>query len=116
MDSIQISDEKPSNKMESNKDEVAVSINDGTFEAESQQQAGITRKWKRATRFLERTMGLENRGIEQVPESMRLEKVGAYEYFFMTALWFSVNCVMSEATIGVLGPASYGLGMRDAML
>lgn len=116
MDSIQITDEKSPGEKFTAREESAASLKDGTVEVESQRVSAIKTKWQRTIGLLEKTLGLEYRGIQRVPESERLAKVGAWERFLMMALWFSANCCMSEATVGVLGPASYGLGLTDAMM
>ncbi|KAL6820089.1 permease for cytosine/purines, uracil, thiamine, allantoin domain-containing protein [Trichoderma sp. SZMC 28015] len=58
----------------------------------------------------------EARGIERVPVTERLEKVGASSYMQMTMLWFSSNITANNMAVGMLGPLDYSLGFTDAAL
>ncbi|CAK7273169.1 Vitamin B6 transporter [Sporothrix epigloea] len=68
------------------------------------------------TAKLESTLGLEARGIERVPEDQRVRKVTFGDYVQMTLIWFSANLTLNNLAIGVLGPATFYLGMTDSML
>jgi hypothetical protein len=65
---------------------------------------------------LDNLMGLEARGIERVPESARIGKALASNYLQMALIWFSANCTANQFTLGVLGPAVYGLSLTDSMM
>ncbi|KAJ7124390.1 permease for cytosine/purines, uracil, thiamine, allantoin-domain-containing protein [Mycena epipterygia] len=60
---------------------------------------------------LERTIGIEARGIQRVPEDARPDRPSAN--FF---IWLAANCVLSTFGIGILGPALFFLGLGDSML
>ncbi|KAI1105606.1 FAD/NAD(P)-binding domain-containing protein [Jackrogersella minutella] len=75
-------------------------------------QNNLQRWFKR----LDEKTGLEARGIERVPESLRHPRVTAGSYVQMFLIWFSINCTANNMTIGILGPATYGLGLTDAMV
>lgn len=59
---------------------------------------------------------LEARGLERVHESERLKKLSWVSYLQAALLWVSINLAANNITLGMLGPASYGLGFRDASL
>ncbi|KAK5120747.1 hypothetical protein LTR85_006105 [Meristemomyces frigidus] len=65
---------------------------------------------------LDTLMGVEARGIERVPESARQRKVTVNDYFQMFIIWFAINCTANNMTVGILGPVSYGLGFKDAIV
>ncbi|KAI1102497.1 hypothetical protein F4804DRAFT_343204 [Jackrogersella minutella] len=65
---------------------------------------------------LDELIGVEARGIQQVPESMRSGKPTAKDYFWMWSIWFSANCTAVQFTAGILGPFTYGLGFTDAVI
>lgn len=58
----------------------------------------------------------ESRGIERVPLEERKPKVTSADYMQMALLWFSVNITANNMAVGMLGPASYGLGFVDSAL
>lgn len=58
----------------------------------------------------------EVRGIERVPETERLKKVGTSNYIHMSLLWFSANITANNMAVGMLGPLDYALGFTDAAL
>lgn len=60
--------------------------------------------------------GLETRGIERVPEDLRHPKVTAASYVQMFLVWFSIDCTANNLTVGILGPVTFGLGFKDAIM
>lgn len=58
---------------------------------------------------------LEIRGIQRVEEHERVQ-VGWFAYLQVFVLWVSVNLAANNITLGMLGPAVYGLSFRDAAL
>ena len=64
---------------------------------------------------LESLAGLEARGVERVPEEARARMVTTGDYLQMAMVWFSVNLTANNLTIGILGPATFYLGLKDAM-
>lgn len=75
-----------------------------------------TNGFERFANKLDSLMGVEARGIERVPESARMGKASASNYLQMALIWFSANCTANQFTLGVLGPAVYGLSLTDSML
>ncbi|KAI1080819.1 permease for cytosine/purines, uracil, thiamine, allantoin-domain-containing protein [Whalleya microplaca] len=65
---------------------------------------------------LDEKTGLEARGIERVPESLRHPRVTSGSYVQMFLIWFSINCTANNMTVGILGPVAYGLGLTDAIV
>ncbi|OJJ86896.1 purine-cytosine permease family protein [Aspergillus glaucus CBS 516.65] len=59
---------------------------------------------------------LEARGLERVHESERMKKLSWVSYLQAALLWVSINLAANNITLGMLGPASYGLGFMDASL
>ncbi|KAF9995448.1 hypothetical protein BGZ79_010859 [Entomortierella chlamydospora] len=57
-------------------------------------------------------LGVELRGIERVMPEDRQSK-GVINNLLM---WWSVNCVLTTIPIGTLGPAIFGMGLRDTIL
>lgn len=84
------------------------SIMNATLEQESR----FRRWYRRATNI----PGFEQRGIERVPDTLRHPKntVGSYVQMFL--VWFAINCSANNMTIGILGPAAFGLGFTDAIV
>jgi hypothetical protein len=69
-------------------------------------------------RAFERTLlkyNLEIRGIQRVEEHEKVQ-IGLFAYVQVFVLWVSVNLAANNITLGMLGPAVYGLGFRDASL
>ncbi|PYH40934.1 purine-cytosine permease family protein [Aspergillus saccharolyticus JOP 1030-1] len=58
----------------------------------------------------------EARGIERVPENERMTKLTWIAYLQSFLLWVSVNLAANNITLGMLGPATYGLSFRDTAL
>ncbi len=58
---------------------------------------------------------LEIRGIQRVEEHEKV-KIGWFAYLQVFVLWVSVNLAANNITLGMLGPAVYGLSFRDASL
>jgi hypothetical protein len=66
----------------------------------------------------ERTLlkyNLEIRGIQRVEEHEKIH-VGWFAYVQVFVLWVSINLAANNITLGMLGPAVYGLSFRDASL
>ncbi|KAL4925578.1 purine-cytosine permease family protein [Aspergillus undulatus] len=59
---------------------------------------------------------LEARGIERVQEHERIPKVSWISYLQVFLLWMSVNLAANNITLGMLGPAVYGLSFLDSAL
>ncbi|KAH8892671.1 hypothetical protein GQ53DRAFT_862264 [Thozetella sp. PMI_491] len=74
---------------------------------------GLLQRW--FTR-LDNIPGLEARGIERVTEDLRHPKPTTGSYLQMFIIWFAVNCTANNMTVGILGPAAYGLGFKDAIV
>lgn len=58
---------------------------------------------------------LEIRGIQRVEEHEKVH-IGWFAYLQVFVLWVSVNLAANNITLGMLGPAVYGLSFRDASL
>lgn len=58
---------------------------------------------------------LEARGIQRVEESERIQ-LSWVAYLQPFLLWVSINLAANNITLGMLGPAVYGLGFLDASL
>lgn len=71
-----------------------------------------------ATKFEQRLVeyNLEARGIERVREDERLKKLTWVSYLQAFLLWVSINLAANNITLGMLGPAVYGLSFLDAAL
>lgn len=59
---------------------------------------------------------LEARGIQRVREDERMPKLSWISYLQTFLLWVSINLAANNITLGMLGPAVYGLSFRDASL
>lgn len=59
---------------------------------------------------------LEARGIARVDESERMKRLSWISYLQACLLWVSINLAANNITLGMLGPAVYGLSFRDASL
>ena len=59
---------------------------------------------------------LEARGLERVHESERITKLSWMSYLQASLLWVSMNLAANNMTLGMLGPATYGLSFRDSAL
>ncbi|KAL4875911.1 permease for cytosine/purines, uracil, thiamine, allantoin-domain-containing protein [Aspergillus karnatakaensis] len=59
---------------------------------------------------------LEARGIERVQEHERIPKLSWISYLQVFLLWMSVNLAANNITLGMLGPAVYGLSFLDSAL
>lgn len=59
---------------------------------------------------------LEARGIARVREDERMKKLSWVSYMQACLLWVSINLAPNNITLGMLGPAVYGLSFRDASL
>lgn len=65
---------------------------------------------------LESLAGIEARGIERVPDSIKAEKTTTEDYVQMCLIWLSANLTANNMMIGMLGPLTFRLGLRDSML
>ncbi|GJJ68511.1 hypothetical protein EMPS_00857 [Entomortierella parvispora] len=79
---------------------------DAMVEVDVEPQTGI-RGWLRKIFTV-----VELRGIERVMPEDRQPK-GVMNNLLM---WWSVNCVLTTVPIGTLGPAVFGMGLRDTIL
>ncbi|KAL2843524.1 permease for cytosine/purines, uracil, thiamine, allantoin-domain-containing protein [Aspergillus pseudoustus] len=59
---------------------------------------------------------LEARGIERVQEHDRIPRLTWVSYLQVFLLWMSVNLAANNITLGMLGPAVYGLSFTDSAL
>ncbi|KAL4741294.1 permease for cytosine/purines, uracil, thiamine, allantoin-domain-containing protein [Aspergillus similis] len=59
---------------------------------------------------------LEARGIERVQEDERIPNISWVSYLQAFLLWMSVNLAANNITLGMLGPAVYGLSYLDSAL
>lgn len=59
---------------------------------------------------------LEARGLERVHETERMKKLTWMSYLQASLLWVSINLAANNITLGMLGPATYGLSFRDSAL
>lgn len=58
----------------------------------------------------------EARGIERVAPDERMKKLSWVSYLQAFLLWVSINLAANNVTLGMLGPAVYGLSFRDSAL
>ncbi|KAF2404349.1 putative nucleoside transporter [Trichodelitschia bisporula] len=61
------------------------------------------------------TTNFESRGIARVPETAR-HPATAHTLGRTFRLWFGINLAANNITLGILGPATFGLSFRDAAL
>ncbi|RFU32284.1 hypothetical protein B7463_g4062, partial [Scytalidium lignicola] len=73
-------------------------------------------KLRGVANWLQTRASIEARGIERVPESLRQRKASFKDLAQIAIVWFSANCTANNMTVGVLGPISFKLGMKDAMI
>lgn len=59
---------------------------------------------------------LEARGIERVGADERMKRLSWVSYLQAFLLWVSINLAANNITLGMLGPAVYGLSSRDSAL
>jgi hypothetical protein len=59
--------------------------------------------------------GVEQRGIERVPEDERSD-TGFKALLNVSTMWFSANLVVAAFALGLLAQSVFGLGVADAML
>jgi len=59
--------------------------------------------------------GVEQRGIERVPEDERHD-TGFKALLNVSTMWFSANLVVAAFALGLLAQSVFGLGVADAML
>lgn len=72
--------------------------------------------FQRYVNKLESLAGVEARGIERVTEEERVTKTRLADYLQMALIWFSSNITANNLTVGLLGPAAFYVGLRDAMI
>jgi hypothetical protein len=60
-------------------------------------------------------LGVEQRGIERVPEDERTE-TGFKALANVSTMWFSANLVVAAFALGLLAHSVFNLGVADAML
>ncbi|CAI7672397.1 unnamed protein product [Penicillium manginii] len=58
----------------------------------------------------------EARGIERVAPDERMKKLSWVSYAQALLLWVSINLAANNVTLGMLGPAVYGLSFKDSAL
>lgn len=58
----------------------------------------------------------EARGIERVAPDERMKKLSWVSYMQALLLWVSINLAANNVTLGMLGPAVYGLSFQDSAL
>lgn len=59
---------------------------------------------------------LEARGIERVKPEERIKRLSWLSYLQAFLLWVSINLAANNITLGMLGPAVYGLSFLDSAL
>jgi cation transporter-like permease len=59
---------------------------------------------------------LEARGIERVAPDDRMKRLSWVSYLQAFLLWVSINLAANNITLGMLGPAVYGLSFLDSSL
>lgn len=59
---------------------------------------------------------LEARGIERVAPEDRMKRLSRMSYLQAFLLWVSINLAANNITLGMLGPAVYGLSFTDSAL
>lgn len=60
-------------------------------------------------------LGVEQRGIERVPEDERTD-TGFKALLNVSTMWLSANMVVAAFALGLLAKSVFGLGVADAML
>ncbi|OJJ03566.1 hypothetical protein ASPVEDRAFT_43040 [Aspergillus versicolor CBS 583.65] len=89
---------------------------------DNSRRAGGTSVPQRLTYYLKKVedqlveYSLEARGIERVQEHERIPKLSWISYLQVFLLWMSVNLAANNITLGMLGPAVYGLSFLDSAL
>ncbi|OJJ43911.1 hypothetical protein ASPZODRAFT_154396 [Penicilliopsis zonata CBS 506.65] len=61
-------------------------------------------------------LGLEARGIERVPESLRSHEASLRDYVQIALIWFSSNLTANNIILGFLGPLTFNVGLVDGMV
>jgi hypothetical protein len=61
----------------------------------------------------EDSVGVESRGIEQVPPSQRIE-ISTFNIIQIAVTWCSINMVANNMLVGMLGPHVFGLSFKDS--
>lgn len=121
----------PSNRMSSKNADPAVGAypeKEGIFsavedgETNNNQAAGGTHLPPRMAAYVRRVenrlaqYSLETRGIQRVQEDERMKKLSWISYSQAFLLWVSINLAPNNITLGMLGPAVYGLSFLDSAL
>jgi hypothetical protein len=60
-------------------------------------------------------LGVEQRGIERVPEDERTD-TGFKAFMNVFTMWLSANMVVAAFALGLLAKSVFGLGVADSML
>ena len=94
----------------------AISVGEG-FVTDVETGVPNETKLQRWANKLDATVGMEARGIERVPESLRHPSkptAGLYAHLFF--IWLAMNCTANQMTVGILGPVAYGLNLTDSIV
>ena len=90
-------------------------VESGIHETDATSIKASNSLWRWIYRF-ETLVGIESRGIERVPEEEKADKTTPSDYMQMALIWTSGNLTANNIVLGSLGPMSYYLGMKDAMI
>ncbi|PLB33298.1 purine-cytosine permease family protein [Aspergillus candidus] len=97
-------------------------VENGEGEAHNDQTAGGPHLPPRMAAYVRRVenrlarYNLETRGIQRVQEDERMKKLSWISYSQAFLLWVSINLAPNNITLGMLGPAVYGLSFLDSAL
>lgn len=95
----------------------AVSESEGFVTEDLENGVANDNKLQRWANKLDATVGIEARGIERVPESLREpSKPTAGLYANMFLIWLAMNCTANQMTVGILGPVAFGLNLKDSIV
>ncbi|KAJ5103298.1 hypothetical protein N7532_003827 [Penicillium argentinense] len=92
---------------------------DSTYPPEQTRTNPVGRRLGALVRSFEQQLveyNFEARGIERVAADERMERLSWVSYLQAFLLWVSINLAANNVTLGMLGPAIYGLSFRDASL
>jgi hypothetical protein len=100
--------------------EKTASVTPGAYDTQETTHRGEPSKSRIGARLksFEHTLlkyNLEIRGIQRVEEHEKVQ-IGWLAYVQVFVLWVSVNLAANNITLGMLGPAVYGLSFQDASL
>ncbi|PTU25095.1 hypothetical protein P175DRAFT_0428128 [Aspergillus ochraceoroseus IBT 24754] len=88
-------------------------------EGDTVHRSFISSRLAACTRKFEKQLvdfSLETRGIERVQEHERMTRLSWVSYLQIFLLWVSINLAANNITLGMLGPAVYGLSFLDSSL